>query len=478
MREPKMAIKGNILVIDDHANMLGMMRSLLEDEYDVETARSGVEGMEMFRSNPRDIVVSDIRMPEMGGMEVLEQVKEQHPETEVILMTAYSDARQAVGALKAGAYDYIIKPFDPDEMRLTVAKALERRRLVKRTEELQAEVEGRFGFENIVGESKAMRRAFELARKAMQGDATVLLTGESGTGKEVFARAIHYGSQRARKRFVTINCAAMPKELIESELFGHVKGAFSGALKEKSGLFEEADGGTLLLDEVTELAPDVQAKMNRVLQEGEVRRVGDTQDRHVDVRVVASTNRDLREAMSSGEFRDDLYFRLNVFRIHLPPLRDRGGDIPLLVDHFLHEFAGEDTDEYVIEPEARKKLLSYTWPGNVRELRNWIQRAVVLCEGKRLTGDLFDFPAEAGEPARQEQELSVPLDVPYRDAMDRMTKKCQTEYVLGTLKLCGGNVTRAAEHAGIERESFHRLMRKCDIKTDEVKRELAEEAAD
>ena len=265
----------------------------------------------------------------------------------------------------------------------------------------------------------------------------------------------------------------MPKELIESELFGHVRGAFSGALKEKRGLFEEADGGTLLLDEVTELAPDVQAKMNRVLQEGEVRRVGDTRDRHVDVRIIASTNRDLREAMSSGEFRDDLYFRLNVFRIHLPPLRDRGSDIPLLVDYFLREFTGEDADSYVIEPEARARLESYAWPGNVRELRNWMQRAVVLCEGRRLTGDLFDFPLEPGEPARHEETMRVPLDLSYRDAMDQMTLQCQSEYVLGVLKQCGGNVTRAAEHAGIERESFHRLMRKCDIKTDEVKRDLA-----
>ena len=470
-----MAGKGTVLIIDDRPNMLKMLESALGTEFEVSTRQGGKPGLEAFRNSPADLVVTDVRMPDIGGMEVLSKIKEEMPDTEVILMTAYAEVDQAVDALKAGAYDYVTKPIDPEEMLLTLGKALERKRLKEKTERLQEEVEGKFGFSNIIGQSRAMRDTFDLARKAISSNATVLLTGESGTGKELFARAIHYGGPGARNRFQAINCAAMPRDLIESELFGHVKGAFSGATKDKPGLFEQADGGTLLLDEVGELPGEVQAKINRALQEGEVRRVGDTRDRIVDVRIIASTNRDLHEAMKDGAFRKDLYFRLNVFPLDLPPLRDREGDIPLLVEHFLREFAGADADQYTMDSEAMQKLMDYHWPGNVRELRNSIERAVVLCEGHKIGADLFVFEVGGAERAPEPDAMVVPIDLPYRDAMDRMTTECQKEYLLAALRLHSGNVTKAAEHAGIERESFHRLMRKCGIRSEDVKRDLSGE---
>jgi two-component system response regulator HydG len=454
----------SVLVIDDRENMLKMMSTLLRDSFEVLTCSSGEEGLESFRKNPTDLVVTDIRMPDVTGMEILRSVKRISPDTEVVLMTAYAQVSQAVEAMKAGAYDYVTKPFEPDDMVLTLQKALERKRLRERTAVLEKEVEKRFGFSEIIGESEAMQRAFELARKAVASDTTVLLTGESGTGKELFARAIHYSGPRHKNRFVAINCAAMPKELIESELFGHVKGAFSGASRDKPGLFEEADGGTLLLDEITELPHDMQAKINRALEQREVRRVGDTRDRPVDVRVIASSNHDLNSATERSMLREDLYFRLNVFPIHLPPLREREGDVPLLLSHFMREFAGEDAGSYHIEPEAKDLLLRYSWPGNVRELRNAIERALALCEDKRITSDLFALHA-GGELSA----TAVAADLPYREAMDRMTAQSQREYLLAVLKKYDGNVTRAAEHAGIERESFHRLMRKCSVSSDDLK---------
>jgi len=468
-----MSEKGSVLVVDDKPNMLKMLRTMLGEEYEVRTAENGKDALEKFRDNPTDIVLTDIRMPDMNGMEVLRAIKEESQQTEVILMTAFAEVSQAVEAVKEGAYNYVKKPFEPEDMLITLEKALERKRLKERTRVLQEEVEDKYGFPNIVGQSDAMRRVYELAHKAAKTDTTVLITGESGTGKELFAKAIHYASSRAKNRIVAINCGAVPKDLIESELFGHVKGAFSGATKDKQGLFEEANGGTLLLDEISELPLELQVKINRAIQEREIRRVGDTRSRNVDVRLIASTNRDLAEAVREGDFRQDLYYRLNVFPLRLPPLREREGDIPLLVEHFLEEFAGEEADDYEVEPDAMQQLLCHDWPGNVRELRNVIERAVVLADDQRVTVDTLVM---GGQPLEVGQEESNPLtELPYREAMDRMSTNCQSEYLVQVLKKYGGNVTKAAEHAGIERESFHRLMRKCDIKSEEIKRELAEE---
>jgi two-component system response regulator HydG len=466
------ALKPRVLIVDDKESMLKMLSQLLSDEYEVETRRSGRSAVEAFRRDPPDLILTDIRMPDMDGMEVLRIVKAEAPETEVILMTAFATVSQAVEAVKSGAYNYLTKPFEPDELRIALDKALERRQLRQEARILKEQVEGRYGFANIVGKSEPMRRAFELARKAAEADTTVLLTGESGTGKELFARAIHQASSRRPRRFVAINCGAMPKELIESELFGHVRGAFSGATRDKRGLFMEASGGTLFLDEITELDPDLQVKINRAIQEKEVRRVGDTVDIPVDVRIIASTNRNLKEAMEQARFREDLYYRLNVFPLRLPPLRERVSDVPTLTEHFLRQFAGERAGEYEIEPAAMELLMAYPWPGNVRELQNAIERAVVLCEGRSITRSLFPFLETEG--SRLPVELATIAQLPYRDAMERITEGCQRQYLIEVLKRCDGNVTRAAQQAGIERESFHRLLRKCDVQAGDIRRGITE----
>ncbi len=467
-----MSRRARILIVDDKESMLKMLSQLLGEDYGVRTFSSAQGALKALRREPADLVLTDIRMPGTDGMDLLRTIKEESPATEVILMTAFATVQQAVEAVKAGAYNYLTKPFEPDELRIAIEKALERKQLREEARILKEQVQQRYGFPSIVGESEAMQRTFELARKAAESDSTVLLTGESGTGKELFARAVHYASDRHARRFVAINCGAMPKELIESELFGHVKGAFSGASKNKRGLFMEADGGTLFLDEISELDADLQVKINRAIQEREIRPVGDTEDVAVDVRIIASSNRDLQEEMKRGRFREDLYYRLNVFPIRLPPLRERTGDVPLLVDHFLRQFLGEEAEQYELTPAAMEMLMNYRWPGNVRELENAIERAVVLAEGKRITPALFPFieTAEQNPPT----EVAALLDRPYREAMDELTATCQRQYLVGVLKKYDGNVTRAAEHAGIERESFHRLMRKCDIERDEIKRELAE----
>jgi len=470
-----MGKKPRILIVDDKESMLKMLSKLLEEDYEVETASAGRRAVELFRRNPAEVVLTDIRMPDMDGMEVLRTVKAEAHDTEVILMTAYATVSQAVEAVKAGAYNYLTKPFEPDELKIALAKALERKQLREEAQFLKEQVQRKYGFENIVGDSEAMQRAFDLARKAAESESTVLLTGESGTGKELFARAIHHASSRRPRRFVAINCGAMPKELIESELFGHVKGSFTGATKDKRGLFMEANGGTLFLDEISELDPDLQVKINRAIQEKEIRRVGDTVDIPVDVRIIASSNRDLKADMEAGQFREDLYYRLDVFPLRLPPLRERASDIPALVEHFLRQFAGEHAAEYQVEPAAMELLMTYPWPGNVRELQNALERAVVLCEDRKIARSIFPFlEADARDFP---PEVSSAAALPYRDAMERMSASCQKQYLVEVLKRCGGNVTRAAEHAGIERESFHRLMRKCGIQADDIRRQSTEKEA-
>jgi DNA-binding NtrC family response regulator len=468
-----MSKNARLLIVDDKESMLKMLSTMLGNDYQVEACKSGREAIESFRRNPADLVLTDIRMPDMDGMAVLKTVKQELPRTEVILMTAYATVSQAVEAVKAGAYNYLTKPFESDELRIAIEKALERKQLREEADILKEQVEARYGFANIVGDSQAMQRAYQLARKAAESDTTVLLTGESGTGKELFARAIHHASTHASRRFVAINCGAMPRELIESELFGHVRGAFSGATKDKRGLFMEANNGTLFLDEIGELSPELQVKINRALQEKEIRRVGDTVDIAVDVRIIAATNRDLKEAMDEGQFREDLYYRLNVFPLNLPPLRKRREDIPALVGRFLQGYMREKGIDYQVDDDALELLMSYPWPGNVRELQNAVERAVVLSDGERITRALFAFLESTG--AESSVEVSTLAVLPYRDAMDRASSQAQTQYLTEVLRRCGGNVTKAAQHAGIERESFHRLLRKCGVQADEIRREMSDD---
>jgi DNA-binding NtrC family response regulator len=433
-----MAERPAILIVDDKESMLKMLSKLLAGHYRVDTASSGAEAVDRFHRKPTDLVLSDIRMPDMSGMDVLNIIKQESPDTEVVLMTAYATVSQAVEAVKNGAYNYLTKPFEPDELMIVLDKALERKQLREEAQILKEQVDRKYGFPNIVGQSKVMQQAYELASKAAESDTTVLLMGESGTGKELFARAIHHAS------------------------------------KDKRGLFMEADGGTLLLDEISELELDLQVKINRAIQEKEVRRVGDTADLPVDVRIIACTNRDLQDAMKKGLFREDLYYRLNVFPIRLPPLRERPEDIPLLVEHFLALFAGGKREHFEVEPAAMELLLNHRWPGNARELQNAIERAVVLCEDGRITPALFPFIESTGE--ENGPDIGALAKLPYRQAMQRMGLRVQRQYLLEVLRMCEGNVTRAAEHAGVERESFHRLMRKCGVQSDEVRRELAEKS--
>ena len=471
--------RGRILVVDDKSNMLKLFCRLLSDRHDITTAEDGRAGLEAFRSQDFDLVVTDIRMPGMSGMQLLAEVKRLKPDVDVILMTAYGEVAQAVDAMKQGAYDYVTKPFDPDQLSLTIDRALKHKVLHDRASELQAEVEEKHSLDSIIGDSPGMSACRSLASRAVDSDATVLIVGESGTGKELFARAIHYTSRRRDFRFVPINCGGIPKDLTESEFFGHVKGAFSGADTNKRGLLEEADRGTAFLDEISELPLDVQVKLNRAIQEREVRPVGDVRDRAIDVRFVAATNADLKMAVDEARFRDDLYYRLNVFVLDIPPLRGRLEDIVPLTEHFIKKHcAREGRSVLEVEPEALALLQSHQWPGNVRELENILAVAVIMAQSDRLSADLLrsqpiarslglqSESAGAGPP----QGTADVASLPYKQAMEVLNRQCTTHYLMSLLAKFEGNVVDAATHAGLERGSLYRLMRKCGVRVEEFQR--------
>ncbi|MBZ4659769.1 MAG: response regulator [Desulfacinum sp.] len=385
---------GNVLIIDDEKNYLFILEDLLEEEgHSVLTAQDGAAGLELFRTNDLDVVVTDMKMPGMDGMEVLDQIRSLNPDIPVVMMTAYGTVEKAVEAMKKGAFDYILKPFENEELKLIIRKACDHYRLVRENQELSAKLQERYHFHNIIGKSAPMQRIYELIEKVAPTKATVLITGESGTGKELIARAVHYNSPRKNAAFISVNCGALPENLLESELFGHERGAFSGAVSLRKGRFELAHGGTLFLDEISEMSPPLQVKLLRALQEMAFERVGGSETLQVDVRIVAASNRNLKEEVAAGRFRSDLYFRLNVVHIELPPLRERKEDIPLLIKHFLHKYAKETGRESLaLSPEALRHLLDYSWPGNVRELENVIERAVILCAGSEIR--VKDLPPE------------------------------------------------------------------------------------
>ncbi len=471
--------QGRILVVDDKENMLKLFCRILGDRYEITSAEDGRAGLEAFQEGKFDLVVTDIRMPGLSGMELLQECKRIDPNVVVILMTAYGEVSQAVEAMRCGAYDYITKPFDPDEMVLTIERALEHKTLQERAAVHEEEVERARSAHAIIGESRPIQACLRLVERAAASDATVLITGESGVGKELFARAIHYASARKAMRFVPINCGAIPKDLVESELFGHVKGAFSGADSHKTGLLEEAKGGTVFLDEIAELGVDVQVKLNRAIQEREIRPVGALKDRPIDVRFVAATNTDLRRAVEEGRFREDLFYRLNVFALPIPPLRERIEDIPLLARHFVMKYAQrEGKPPMDITPDALQLLQSHDWPGNVRELENTLAVAVLMADSGEITADIlrsyplcktFGLNSDASAPpvAAVADHL---VELPYREAVDLITREATAQYLRALLTKFRGNVVRAAEHAQIERGSLYRLLRKCGINTDEFQR--------
>ena len=384
---------------------------LKKEKYDIETASNGEEGLQKVADSPFDQILCDIRMPQMDGLEFLREVQKMGINATIIMMSAYGTMDTAIEAMKLGAYDYISKPFKPDEIILTLKKAEERERLRRENELLRKEVKKEYSFENIVSKNEKMQKIFEVIKKVAQYKSTILITGESGTGKELVARALHYNSDRSQNPFIPINCGAIPENLLESELFGHEKGAFTDAIRTKKGLFEEADDGTLFLDEIGELPLQLQVKLLRVLQDGEIRRVGDSKPIQVDVRIIAATVKDLIKEVNEGRFRDDLFYRLNVFPIHIPPLRERKEDIPLIVAHFVKKYSlSLNKNVLGINPKALEALMNYRWFGNVRELENTIERAIVLAD--EINIQLENLPIEIRE-FREKVELASLVEEEY-----------------------------------------------------------------
>src|SRR5881392_4192123 len=383
-----------VLVVDDERSMRELLAIMLRQAgHDVTVADGGTAAIEALNSDAFDLVITDLRMREIDGLAVLRAAKEHSPQTVVLVITAFASTETAVEAMKLGAYDYLTKPFKLDEIKLTIANALERKRLQDENQALKRQLRRERGFGNFIGKSRQMLDIFDTIRKAADGVSNVLVTGESGTGKELVARAIHDESPRRNGPFVSVNCGAIPETLMESELFGHVKGAFTGAVASTVGLFPAANGGTLFLDEVTEVPPSLQVKLLRVIQEREIRRVGDTKDVKVDVRLIAASNRDVAKAVQDGILREDLFYRLNVIPIHIPPLRERREDIPLLVAHFVAKF-NERLKKSItgVEPEALERLVGHHWPGNIRELENVLERTILFCEGPHIHA--ADLPPE------------------------------------------------------------------------------------
>jgi two-component system response regulator AtoC len=458
-----------VLVADDKENMRRLVARILADAggYAVEEADDGARALALVATRPYDVVVTDIRMPGADGFELLAAVKARDPAVEVVMMTGYATVQDAVRAMKRGAFDYLEKPFDPDAALAVVARAAQHKRITDAAR-LATRPGEEDAFHALVGSSPRMREVYRLLEKAAAVDATVLLTGETGTGKELAARAIHAQSARSARRFVAVNCGALPGELVESELFGHARGAFTGAAGAKAGLFEEAQGGTIFLDEVGELPLPAQVKLNRAIQEKEVRRVGDTQPVAVDVRVIAATHRDLREEVKAGRFREDLFYRLHVFTVTLPPLRERAEDVPLLAVHFLgkHARALRRTLRG-FAPEAMRRLTAHAWPGNVRELENVIERAVAVAGGDVIGPD--DLPPELADSPAPAPAPGALAAMPYKDAVEDARDRASRDYLVALMSEFGGNVTRAAERAGMERESLHRLLRKYGLRSDDFK---------
>ncbi len=450
--------KPRVLVVDDDRAHRTMLRAVLAGAgYTALEADDGDVALEVVRSEPVDVVLLDLRMPRVGGIEALEAIRSARPGLPVVLMTAYASVGTAVDAMKKGAFDYLTKPVDLEDLRRTLDKALEFHRLEQENRLLRERLGERFDFSNIIGRSRAMAELFETLALVAPSDATVLITGESGTGKELVANAIHESSPRRERPFVKVNCAALHENLLESELFGHERGAFTGATAQRKGRFEIAHGGTLFLDEIGDMSPATQAKVLRVLQEGEFERLGGTRTLRVDVRVLAATHRDLEAMVAQGTFRQDLYYRLSVVPVHLPPLRERREDIPVLAEHFLRVYAEKNRKEVRgFHPAAMDLLVRHDWPGNVRELQNAVERAVILCLGDRITPqELPPALRDAGVP---------PGGGPARDPGPRSLKEAERELILRTLEETGGNRTRAARLLGISRQTLHNKLREYGLR--------------
>jgi DNA-binding NtrC family response regulator len=438
-----------VLIVEDDPEMLALVGEHLEGEgHAVTGATRGADAISRLRTGEFDVVLTDLRLPDADGMEVLRVARESQRDVPVILFTAFGSIETAIQAIRQGAYDYVTKPFALEEIGLLVGKALEDRRLREENRRLREEVTGHYRFENLLGTSEAMQTVFALIRQAAPGDANVLITGESGTGKELVAKALHYNSARAVRPFVPVNCAAIPASLLESELFGHVKGAFTGAVKSRRGMFREAESGTLFLDEIADMAPELQAKLLRVIEDRAVRPVGSDEAVAVDLRLIAATNQDIQVRVREGKFREDLYYRLAVIPIHLPPLRERRDDIPLLAEHFLRravDASGKDIRGFT--PEAMAALLRHPWPGNARELENVVERAVTLAISDQIPPEALLLDVSAGAtPA------TLLAQAARRPSLDELTR----EYVALVLREAGGDKAKAAEILGVSKRTLYR----------------------
>jgi DNA-binding NtrC family response regulator len=431
-----------VLVVDDEPIVRESLRDWLTDAgYQVLTAESGPKALEVIEKEQPGIMIADLVMPGMDGIELMKRAKAMQPGIEVVIITAYASIPTAISAMKEGAYDYIEKPFCPERAELLVQKLAEHQELVKENISLRQKLEDHYRFENIITKSAKMQRIIEVIKVVARSNATVLITGESGTGKELVARAIHSQSNRHNKPFIAVSCAALPESLLESELFGHEKGSFTGAYAQKKGKFEFGEGGTLFLDEVGEMSANIQVHLLRVLEEKEFTRVGGNQPIKVDVRVISATNKDLRKAIENQEFREDLYYRLNVVNIELPPLRERKEDVPLLAQHFLNKFGSENRKEISgFSPEATELLLDHGWPGNVRELENAIERAVILAKDSLI--GVEDLPQENLSPG-------------YSIGSKKSIKEVEKEHILNVLRKTGDNYSEAARILGISRMTLY-----------------------
>jgi len=455
--------KGNILIVDDEASMRELLQIMLErDGYQVQCAEDGAVAFELLKNNEFDLLISDIQMPKLTGIELLRLLREQDLDQTVLMITAFSSTEEAVEAMKLGAYDYITKPFKNDEIRLVIRNALERKELRRENRELKKQLGNRFSFEQLIGNSEPVRKLISLLERIAPSQANVLIQGESGTGKELVAKALHFNSARKDMPFIAINCGAIPENLLESELFGHEKGAFTGADRRKEGLFEAANGGTVFLDEIGELPMAMQVKLLRVLQEREFRRVGGTKTLPLDIRLLAATNRKLDGAVTSGQFREDLYYRLNVVQIDLPPLRERRADIPLLLDYFCRKRS--DQAHLPLSKAALNCLLEYDWPGNIRELENFVERCVVLGLSDQI--DIDAIPANIHGRVRREPFIGP--DIPDEGIdLDGYLADIEKQIILKAVEKSNGIRTRAAKLLHISFRSIRYRLQKLGLDADE-----------
>ncbi len=447
-----------ILIVDDEKNYLLVLSAVLEEEgYEVLTAVSGAEALEVLASSEPDLVLTDMKMPGMDGIELLERIKARDPDLPVIMMTAHGTVDKAVEAMQKGAYTYLLKPFDNERLILYVRKAISLFQVIQENRRLRRAMQSQYRFGQLIGKSRSMQAVFDTVEKVAPSGATVLIEGESGTGKELVAKAIHFNSPRRDKPFVAVSCSALAETLLESELFGHEKGAFTGAVATRKGRFELAHGGTLFLDEIGELSAGLQVKLLRVLQERSFERVGGTRPITVDIRLIAATNRNLKEEVARGRFREDLFFRLNVVHIVLPPLRERREDIRLLVNHFLEKYAAERKSGVPVKglsPEVERLFYEYDWPGNVRELENVIERVMVLCPREIVTP--ADLPADFAQSSANLLQLGIPKDARLYETLEAVEKAM----IERALRLCHNVQAHAAELLGITRSGLNQKIRR------------------